>query len=102
MMTHTPLSAPELKAVRQKAVENRDWAELNRIYQGLGFSMNKPVFTVVCSVCDSCVLETTTSKKQANVTAVGHMNAYSHNVSILDSRTSSEQQDALKAGALGY
>jgi hypothetical protein len=42
----------------------------------------KASYQVVCLVCYTCVIATCTSKRDADRAAVGHMNAYGHDVTI--------------------
>jgi hypothetical protein len=42
----------------------------------------KPTYQVVCFVCYSCIVAETSSKRDADRLAVGHMNAYGHDVGI--------------------
>jgi hypothetical protein len=40
-------------------------------------------YQAVCAVCYTCVIATTTSRRDADCAATSHMNAYGHNVTVL-------------------
>lgn len=46
--------------------------------------MAKPTYQAVCERCYTCVLITTTSKREAEQTATSHMSAYGHTVHITE------------------
>ena len=41
-------------------------------------------YVVICGTCYTCVLAETSNRKEANLAATGHMNAYCHETWITD------------------
>ncbi len=44
--------------------------------------MTKRIYQAVCLVCYTCILETSTKKKDCERACVGHMNAYGHQTTV--------------------